>query len=444
MDKPVRDHPRRRHAAAPNKTGSWRTERAVYVERPAALQPRLPGRRGRPGLAVRRRGGRRRLRARLAHDHGDQPVPRGDGPDLLPPVRDRLQPRPARRVGRDQLGRALPRRRGDPAGLDGEGRRATLPASGCWSSAPARPAWRRPTTWPGTGTTVTIRESGAEAGRDDALRHPGLPPAPRRPRRRDPADPRSRGAPRAGHPVTDLDATMRRGSVRRRVPRRRCPDRQARLPPGRLGGPRPRRGHRCCTTSRRANAPLLGRRVAVYGGGNTAIDAARTAKRLGADDAVVVYRRTRDRMPAHDTEVREAEEEGIALPLALHDHPGRGRPARRRADGARRVRLPAADRRDRRARRRRAWCSRSARTPTSPARRGRPTSRSSDGVVEVDRQLMTGHPGVFAGGDMVPDVRSATVAIGHGRRAARSIDAWLRRVAAEPADERRAGWASPR
>ena len=57
--------------------------------------------------------------------------------------------------------------------------------------------------------------------------------------------------------------------------------------------------------------PLLGRRVAVYGGGNTAIDAARTAKRLGAEDALVVYRRTRERMPAHESEVQEAEEEGV-------------------------------------------------------------------------------------------------------------------------------------
>jgi hypothetical protein len=44
--------------------------------------------------------------------------------------------------------------------------------------------------------------------------------------------------------------------------------------------------------------PMLGRRVAAYGGGNTAMDAARTARRLGAAEAVVVYRRTRDRMPA--------------------------------------------------------------------------------------------------------------------------------------------------
>ncbi len=59
--------------------------------------------------------------------------------------------------------------------------------------------------------------------------------------------------------------------------------------------------------------PLLGRRVVVYGGGNTAIDVARTAKRLGAEEAVIVYRRTRDRMPARDLELEEALEEGIMM-----------------------------------------------------------------------------------------------------------------------------------
>jgi NADPH-dependent glutamate synthase beta subunit-like oxidoreductase len=59
--------------------------------------------------------------------------------------------------------------------------------------------------------------------------------------------------------------------------------------------------------------PRLGRRVVVYGGGNTALDAARTARRLGADEALVVYRRTRERMPAHEDEVREALEEGITM-----------------------------------------------------------------------------------------------------------------------------------
>ena len=59
--------------------------------------------------------------------------------------------------------------------------------------------------------------------------------------------------------------------------------------------------------------PLLGRRVVVYGGGNTALDVARTAKRLGATESIIVYRRTRDRMPAHDFEVEEAIEEGVMM-----------------------------------------------------------------------------------------------------------------------------------
>jgi NADPH-dependent glutamate synthase beta subunit-like oxidoreductase len=59
--------------------------------------------------------------------------------------------------------------------------------------------------------------------------------------------------------------------------------------------------------------PLLGRRVVVYGGGNTAIDVARTAKRLGATDSVIVYRRTREKMPAHPFEVEEALQEGVLI-----------------------------------------------------------------------------------------------------------------------------------
>ncbi|MEO1091800.1 MAG: NAD(P)-binding protein, partial [Pseudomonadota bacterium] len=61
------------------------------------------------------------------------------------------------------------------------------------------------------------------------------------------------------------------------------------------------------------NPPMLGRRVVVYGGGNTAVDVARTAKRLGAAEATIVYRRNRDKMPAHDFEVEEALEEGVVL-----------------------------------------------------------------------------------------------------------------------------------
>ena len=90
--------------------------------------------------------------------------------------------------------------------------------------------------------------------------------------------------------------------------------------------------------------PVLGRRVAVYGGGNTAMDAARVARRLGADEAMIVYRRTREQMPAHLEEAEDAEREGVRInwlrTITAFDGPG----ARGRADGARRVRLPPADR----------------------------------------------------------------------------------------------------
>ncbi len=59
--------------------------------------------------------------------------------------------------------------------------------------------------------------------------------------------------------------------------------------------------------------PELGRRVVVYGGGDTAMDVARTARRLGAEDAVIVYRRTRERMPANTEEVQDAVDEGVHL-----------------------------------------------------------------------------------------------------------------------------------
>ena len=59
--------------------------------------------------------------------------------------------------------------------------------------------------------------------------------------------------------------------------------------------------------------PLLGRRVVVYGGGDTAMDAARTARRLGATEAVVVYRRNQERMPAHEEEYEQARLEGVTM-----------------------------------------------------------------------------------------------------------------------------------
>lgn len=171
--------------------------------------------------------------------------------------------------------------------------------------------------------------------------------------------------------------------------------------------------------------PLLGRRVVVYGGGNTAIDAARTAKRLGAEEAVILYRRTRDRMPAHDSEVTEAEEEGIMMRwLSTVKHVDGGKITIEKMeldeDG-----FPQ---------------------PTGELEElgadslvmalGQEADLSliedceaieiEDGVVKVNSQMMTGLKGVFAGGDMVPSERTVTVAIGHGKKAARYIDAYLR------------------
>ena len=170
---------------------------------------------------------------------------------------------------------------------------------------------------------------------------------------------------------------------------------------------------------------MLGRRVVVYGGGNTAMDAARTAKRLGASDAVVVYRRTRERMPAHEVEVEEALEEGVVmkwLSTVKSAEPGRlviekmeldetgfpqptGELEELDADS-----LVLALGQD-----------------TDLSLLGRvPGLETDDGVLKVGSDMMSGYPGIFAGGDMVPAERSVTVGIGHGKKAARNIDAWLR------------------
>ena len=90
--------------------------------------------------------------------------------------------------------------------------------------------------------------------------------------------------------------------------------------------------------------PQLGLRVAVYGGGDTAIDAARTARRLGATDAVVVYRRNRGHMPAHGDELDEALAEGVTVRwLSVVDRVDPGR-LRDREDAARRRWVPGAHR----------------------------------------------------------------------------------------------------
>ena len=166
-----------------NKTGSWRTERAVYVDRLPPCNHACPAGENIQQLALRGRGGRRGLRARLAQDHGGQPVPGDHGAGLLPPLRDRLQPRPARRGGRDQLGRALPRRRGDRARLDGRGRRRAVREAGAGGRRGALRALGRLPPHPARPRGHDPRRR-PDGRRHDALRDPEVPAAARRARRR--------------------------------------------------------------------------------------------------------------------------------------------------------------------------------------------------------------------------------------------------------------------
>jgi 2-oxoacid:acceptor oxidoreductase delta subunit (pyruvate/2-ketoisovalerate family) len=171
--------------------------------------------------------------------------------------------------------------------------------------------------------------------------------------------------------------------------------------------------------------PLLGRRVVIYGGGNTAIDAARTAKRLGAEDAIIVYRRTRDRMPAHDFEVEEALEEGVAMKwLSTIKHADAGKLVIEKMElDETGFPQPTGELEELEAD---SLVLALGQETDLSLLDGVPGVEIEDGVVKVGPNMMTGHHGVFAGGDMVPAERTVTVAVGHGKLAARHIDAWLR------------------
>jgi 2-oxoacid:acceptor oxidoreductase delta subunit (pyruvate/2-ketoisovalerate family) len=169
--------------------------------------------------------------------------------------------------------------------------------------------------------------------------------------------------------------------------------------------------------------PMLGRKVVVYGGGNTAVDVARTVKRMGAEP-VIVYRRTRDKAPAHDFEIEEALQEGVMIKwLSTIKQAG---------DKSLTVEKMELDEKG--------FPQPTGEFETIEADSlvlalGQDVDLSllegvagleiKDGVVQVGTNMMTGYPGIFAGGDMVPSERTVTVAIGHGKKAARHIDAWL-------------------
>ena len=170
--------------------------------------------------------------------------------------------------------------------------------------------------------------------------------------------------------------------------------------------------------------PMLGRRVVIYGGGNTAMDVARTAKRLGAEEAIVVYRRTRDKMPAHDFEVEEALQEGVMMKWlsTIKSMEGGAITVEKVALGEDGKLTPTGELETLEAD---SLILALGQDVDLSLLDGVPGLEIKDGVVQVNSNMMTGYRGIFAGGDMVPSDRTVTVAIGHGKKAARHIDAWL-------------------
>ena len=171
--------------------------------------------------------------------------------------------------------------------------------------------------------------------------------------------------------------------------------------------------------------PKLGRRIAIYGGGNTAMDAARVAQRLG-HEPMIIYRRDREHMPAHDFEAQEALDEGVKIhwlrtiksieetrfTVEVMEVDANGRPQ----PTGKMETIEADD----------LILALGQDTDTDFLRKVPGIEFQKDGTVLVSPQMQTGHPGVFAGGDMVPSDRTVTIGVGHGKKAARNIDAYLR------------------
>jgi glutamate synthase (NADPH/NADH) small chain len=181
----------------------------------------------------------------------------------------------------------------------------------------------------------------------------------------------------------------------------------------------------------------IAREVAVIGGGNTAMDAVRTARRLGAARAYLVYRRSRREMPAREEEVRHAEEEGIELllltqplrilgndhgvvtgiecrsmTLAEADESGRCKPVP--VPGSERV-IPV-----------QVVVEAVGQRPNPIIQVTTPGLGMGDGgTVAVDGFQATNRPGVFAGGDLSRGGATVILAMRDGRRAAAAIHGYL-------------------
>ena len=183
--------------------------------------------------------------------------------------------------------------------------------------------------------------------------------------------------------------------------------------------------------------PRIGRRVVIYGGGNTAMDAARTAKRLGAEEAVIVYRRDRAHMTAHAFEADEAAAEGVKIKWlsGIKDISGSDITVERMELDANGRPQPTGEFETLKADT--VILALGQTTDIAFLRQVPGIEFAADGTIIVGDDMQTGHPGIFAGGDVTPATRTVTNATGQGKRAARHIDRWLRDEAAPRSDRHR-------
>lgn len=186
-----------------------------------------------------------------------------------------------------------------------------------------------------------------------------------------------------------------------------------------------------------ADTPVWrGRKVAVVGGGNVAMDSARTALRLGADEVFLVYRRTAEEMPARREEVHHAQEEGVEFKMLCSPLEIVGRDGFVTGIVATRMELGEPDASGRRA----PVCVMDSDfviecdtvimavgTRANPllSKAAPDLELTSRGYIVTDDEGATSIPGVFAGGDIVTGAATVILAMGAGKRAARAMDGYL-------------------
>ena len=186
-----------------------------------------------------------------------------------------------------------------------------------------------------------------------------------------------------------------------------------------------------------SDTPVLkGQRVAVVGGGNVAMDSVRTARRLGADDAIIVYRRSDEELPARREEVHHAQQEGVRFELLVAPIEVIGENGWVTGLRCQRMELGEPDDSGRRRPQPIAgseFVIDCEMVVVAIGTRSNPLLTTATeglklnewGYIETDGAGMTSLPGVFAGGDIVRGAATVILAMGDGKRAAAAIDAYL-------------------